>query len=129
MPRLVAFGFCGPIYTVTQAQISLKKLERVSYGEEIQPHPSVRCRFQDAGHILGFAIVEIWLSGGERTQKLVFSDDIGQQEHPLMKNPALLEEADVLVIDLPMAIDCTKAWRRPSRNWNSSLTIPASQAR
>ena len=89
----------APLYTVAQAQASLKKLKRVIYGEEVQPHPSVRCRFQDAGHILGSAIVEIWLSDGERTQKLVFSGDIGQPGHPLMKNPALVEEADVLVIE------------------------------
>ena len=89
----------APLYTVAQAQASLKKLQRVSYGEEIQPHASVRCRYQDAGHILGSAIIEIWLSDGESTQKLVFSGDIGQPGHPLMKNPALIEEADVLVIE------------------------------
>lgn len=89
----------APLYTVAQAETSLKKLKRVTYGEEVQPHANVRCRFQDAGHILGSAIIEIWVSEGGNTRKLVFSGDIGQPGHPLMRNPALVEEADVLVIE------------------------------
>lgn len=89
----------APLYTVAQAQASLKKLLRVEYDEEINPHAGVRCRFRDAGHILGSSIIEIWLSDGSISRKLVFSGDLGQPGHPLMQNPKVIEEADVLIVE------------------------------
>ena len=89
----------APLYTVAQAQASLKKLQRVDYDEEINPHADVRCRFRDAGHILGSSIIEIWLSDGGISRKLVFSGDLGQPGRPLMQNPEAIEEADVLIVE------------------------------
>jgi len=60
-----------------------------------KPHQSLRCTFRDAGHILGSAILEIWLGGA----KLVFSGDLGQPGHPIVADPTLIEEADVLLVE------------------------------
>ena len=48
----------APLYTVTQAKEVLRRVKGVSYDREIQPHPRVRARFRDAGHILGSAIID-----------------------------------------------------------------------
>ncbi len=74
---------------------SLKRLRPVSYGEELRPHPEVRCRFSDAGHILGSAIIEVWIGG----RKIVFSGDLGQPGRPVMNDPAPIAEADVLLVE------------------------------
>ena len=50
-----------PLYTVRQAVASLERLRPVEYDQPVRLHPSVRCAFRDAGHILGSAILEIWL--------------------------------------------------------------------
>ena len=84
-----------PLYTEKDAVNSLRRLQPVDYDSETRPHPSVRCRFRDAGHILGSAILEIWLG---RT-KLVFSGDLGQPGHPVVSDSALIESADVLLIE------------------------------
>jgi metallo-beta-lactamase family protein len=62
----------APLYTVTQARDMLKTLRGVRYDKEIRPHPRVRARFQDAGHILGSAIIEVWVEEGGVSRKLVF---------------------------------------------------------
>ena len=84
-----------PLYTVAQAQASLALLRSVDYGLAFLPHASVRCMYRDAGHILGSAIMEIFL--GDR--KLVFSGDLGQPGRPIVEDPARVEEADVLLVE------------------------------
>ncbi len=89
----------APLYTVAQAQASLKRLNPVDYDLEIAPHPKVRCTFRDAGHILGSAIVEVWVGEGERRRKLVFSGDLGQPAHPLLRDPVHIHDADYLLVE------------------------------
>jgi metallo-beta-lactamase family protein len=88
-----------PLYTVRQAQASLRRLRPLEYDTEVRPHSSVRCMFRDAGHILGSAILEIWLKAGQRETKLVFSGDLGQPGHPIVNDPAPVETADVLLVE------------------------------
>lgn len=94
MPREIA-----PLYTVAQAQASLKRLNPVDYDLEIAPHPKVRCTFRDAGHILGSAIVEVWVGESEQRRKLVFSGDIGQPARPLLRDPSHIHDADYLLVE------------------------------
>jgi len=89
----------APLYTVAQAQASLKCLNAVDYDLEIMPHPQVRCTFRDAGHILGSAIVEVWVGDGPRRRKIVFSGDLGQPGRPLLRDPTPIFEADYLLVE------------------------------
>jgi len=87
------------LYTVAQAQACLEQLQGTSYDEDVQPHASVRCRFRDAGHILGSAILEVWVSEMGRSRKLVFSGDLGQPGRPIVRDPTPIDSADVLVVE------------------------------
>jgi len=89
----------APLYTVAQAQASLKRLNPVDYDLEIAPHPQVRCIFRDAGHILGSAIVEVWVDDGGQRRKIVFSGDLGQPARPLLRDPTPIHDADYLVVE------------------------------
>jgi metallo-beta-lactamase family protein len=89
----------APLYTVAQAQASLKRLNPIDYDLEIAPHPQVRCTFRDAGHILGSAIVEVWLGEGSHRRKIVFSGDLGQPARPLLRDPTHIHDADCLVVE------------------------------
>ena len=89
----------APLYTVMQALASLKRLRPVEYEEEVNPAPGIRCRFRDAGHILGSSIIELWLKEAGKTRKLVFSGDLGQPGHPLVRDATPIEETDVLVVE------------------------------
>lgn len=107
----------APLYTVTQARESLKYLRTVAYDRMLQPHPRVRVCFRDAGHILGSAIVEVWVTRdpqqretGRKTGKgllknhsgeikLVFSGDLGMPARPVVNDPTPIGEADVLLVE------------------------------
>lgn len=85
----------APLYTVAQAQASLRLLRDAGYGVALNPHPGVRCVFRDAGHILGSAIIEVALG----KKKLVFSGDLGQPGRPIVEDPTPVREADVLLVE------------------------------
>ncbi|MBX3599135.1 MAG: MBL fold metallo-hydrolase [Rubrivivax sp.] len=87
------------LYTVAQAEACLDQVRGIAYDTELQPHPAVRCRFRDAGHILGSAIVELWVEEGGRTRKLVFSGDLGQPARPVVRDPTPIAQADVLLVE------------------------------
>ena len=94
LPREIA-----PLYTVAQAQASLKRLNPVDYDLEIAPHDKVRFVFRDAGHILGSASVELWVGDGARRRKIVFSGDLGQPARPLVRDPTPIHDADYLIVE------------------------------
>jgi metallo-beta-lactamase family protein len=89
----------APLYTVTQAETLLKQLIRVDYNTEINPHSSVRCCFRDAGHILGSSIIELWIKKHSNYKKIVFSGDLGQPGHPIVRDPTFIQQADILLIE------------------------------
>ena len=89
----------APLYTVAQAEHCLRLVHGVRYGVEFDPHPDARVRFQDAGHILGSAITEVWLRDNGRTRKLVFSGDLGQPARPLVNDPSPIANADLLLVE------------------------------
>lgn len=69
-----------PLYTVDDAQKSLRYFETVNYGERFQLADGFTVCFQDAGHILGSAIIEIWIEERGEQKKLVFSGDLGNPD-------------------------------------------------
>jgi metallo-beta-lactamase family protein len=92
-------GRTPPLYNMAQAQAALRQLRRLEYDELREILPGVRLCLREAGHILGSAIVELWLEEGARKRKLVLSGDIGAKGRPIVRDPARIEEADVLVVE------------------------------
>jgi metallo-beta-lactamase family protein len=88
-----------PLYTVAQAQASLRRLHPVDYDQIVELGAGLRCRFRDAGHILGSAIVELWSTTAGVTRKVVFSGDIGETGRPIVNDPTMIEETDTLLVE------------------------------
>ena len=88
-----------PIYTVEEALQCLPYFETLDYQTYRELTPGIKIRFQDAGHILGSAIIELWLTQPEGPVKIVFSGDLGNNQQPIVKDPALITAADYLVIE------------------------------
>jgi len=88
-----------PLYTADEATDSLKSFSPVLYNQKITLDEALTIRFQDAGHILGSAIVELWIKEKGDTIKLVFSGDLGRKNKPIIRDPAIIEEADFLIIE------------------------------
>ncbi|OJZ17090.1 MAG: MBL fold hydrolase [Thiobacillus sp. 65-29] len=88
-----------PLYTLQDAQACLRQVWPVPYDEELVPRAGVRCRFRDAGHILGSAIIEVWVDESAGTTKLVFSGDLGHPGRPILRDPARIADADILIME------------------------------
>ncbi len=88
-----------PIYTVQDATDCLHLFKSTQYGEVIKVSDDVRVRFNDAGHILGSSIIEIWISENDKDTKVVFSGDLGNKDMPILKDPTIISDADYLVVE------------------------------
>jgi metallo-beta-lactamase family protein len=88
-----------PLYTHQDAIDCMKLFKGVKYGEMLQVNSNIRVRFNDAGHLLGSAIIEIWVVEDSKELKIVFSGDLGNKGMPILRDPSIIESADYLVIE------------------------------
>lgn len=88
-----------PLYTQEDAERAAKQLKPVIYNKALKFNDAVSVTWHDAGHILGSAMLSIDVTEGGKTQRIVFSGDIGQRDKPLIKDPTMLKQADIVVIE------------------------------
>ncbi|MBO7251875.1 MAG: MBL fold metallo-hydrolase [Oscillospiraceae bacterium] len=88
-----------PVYTLQDAMTAIRLLRPCRYMEPMQVAEGIILRMSDAGHLLGSASIELWLTEGEQTRKIVFSGDVGNINQPLLNDPKPVEQADYLVIE------------------------------
>jgi metallo-beta-lactamase family protein len=88
-----------PTYTMADALAAIKLLRPCRYLEPVQAAEGIILRMNDIGHLLGSAAIELWLTEGAETRKIVFSGDVGNTNQPLLRDPQPIAEADYLVIE------------------------------
>ena len=86
-----------PLYTTDDARQALRLLQPHGYGEAFAVGRSMKVLFRRAGHILGSATVD--LEVGRPAARLVFSGDLGRWDRPILRDPELVPEADVLLVE------------------------------
>lgn len=91
--------FVEPLYTQQDAIDSLQYFKPVLYEQIINIDENIIVRFNDAGHILGSSIIEIWIRDENETMKIVYSGDLGMQQKPLLKDPAAIRSADYVIME------------------------------
>lgn len=88
-----------PLYTAAEAVACLKQLRPCPYRQIKEIAPGITIRLVDAGHILGSAILEMWVKDQVGEVKLVFSGDLGRYGEPLLADPTPIAETDYLVLE------------------------------
>ena len=88
-----------PLYTAEEAEKCLEIFKPVEYDTIIDVADSIQVRFNDAGHMLGSSILEIWVTENGKTEKIVFTGDLGNNDIPLLDSPTMIESADYLVME------------------------------
>ena len=88
-----------PAYTMEDADGIIRRLVPCAYDSMIEICEGISIRFTDIGHLLGSASIEVWLTEGEETRKIVFSGDIGNLDQPLIKDPIPTKDADYVVME------------------------------
>lgn len=88
-----------PLYTVDDAYKALQHFRIHEFDEMIEVLPGVRVKFKVAGHILGSAIVEVFVDEDGKTTKLIFTGDIGQPNQPIIEDPEEISGADFIITE------------------------------
>lgn len=84
-----------PLFTREDVQAVLGRVQPLRYGQRTGILPGVEIAFQDAGHILGSSIVELWADD----RKLVFSGDLGPPGTPILRDPVKIADADLVLME------------------------------
>ncbi len=88
-----------PLYNLNDAAGVLEHFVELDYEVVTEICEGLKARFVDAGHLLGSASIELWVTEEETEKKIVFSGDIGNGGRPLIKDPEYISEADYVVME------------------------------
>ena len=101
-----------PIFTVADAEASLNQLKGLNYNEKQSILDNVAIRLSDAGHILGSAIIEIWLQEQGQQRKIVFSGDLGRPDMPILNDPTPIKNADLVIMESTYGDRLHRTWEQ-----------------
>ena len=88
-----------PLYTVEDAEVTLKLLRPVSVGDKVEVADGVTLDFGRVGHILGAGSARFSFTINGQPRTLVDSGDLGRYDRPILKDPEPVGAADWLLIE------------------------------
>lgn len=88
------------LYSLEEVELALGQCQALPYGKSLELCTGVDLVFENAGHILGSAIAVIDITEDHSKKKrCIFSGDIGMKGKLLMPDPALIAQADIVVVE------------------------------
>lgn len=88
-----------PLYTDEDVVRAVEHMIAVPYHTTVPVGPGVLVTFHDAGHVLGSAITVLDIEEGDKKRRLVFTGDLGRADRPILRDPEVVEGADVLITE------------------------------
>jgi metallo-beta-lactamase family protein len=90
-----------PLYEEQDVDRVLRLVRPVARESWFSPAGGIRCRFHEAGHMLGSSFIEMEAAreGGGEPVRIVFSGDVGRFDAPLYKDPISPPNCDYLVCE------------------------------
>lgn len=89
----------APLYDERDVADTLRQMRGLRYDHMQEILGGVRLRLRDAGHILGAACVELWADEDLKARKLVFSGDLGLKGTPILRDPTMIPDADLVLME------------------------------
>ena len=88
-----------PLYTVEDAEAVKPHLAAVEYLNCVGVNGSVEGCYYEAGHVLGAAAITVNIRQDGQNHRVIFSGDIGEPGRPIIKDPAIFNEAEYIVME------------------------------
>ena len=88
-----------PLYTKADVKATLPSFKQIEYNQTKNINKNISIRYQDAGHIIGSAMIEMFITENSKETKIVFSGDLGQWDVPIIKDPTLINQADYVFVE------------------------------
>lgn len=93
-------GHHEALYETMDALDAVERFGRAAtYLKPIELFPGIAATFFNAGHILGSASIRLQLCENGRNRTVLFSGDIGPTGRPLLADPQVPDDADVVVME------------------------------
>ncbi len=89
-----------PLYTLADAEESLRYFRGYPYNHRIEVGTGISCRFYEAGHILGSAMINLRVRENGSSRTILFTGDIGRFNKPIIQDPTLRFDEDDRQVDL-----------------------------
>jgi len=87
----------SPLYTIDDANRAMTLLQPVGYERPMPVAPGIEVDFINAGHLLGSSYARARLTASGQT--ILFGGDLGRFGRPVLPDPTLVKEADVLLLE------------------------------
>ena len=100
-----------PLYTEDDVAGTMKQFRSLAYQQQERIFPNIAIRLNNAGHILGSSIIELWLEENGTERKLVFSGDLGRAGMPILNDPAMIKRADLVIMESTYGDRCHRSWQ------------------
>jgi metallo-beta-lactamase family protein len=94
-----AKGRVYPLYTAAQARRSLDSIKTLQYDRLYKLAEGVSCKFTEASHILGAAVVTLVLGSGKSKKTVCFTGNVGRNGMPFLKDLTPVMEADYIITE------------------------------
>lgn len=91
--------FTPPLYRQEDVQETMRRFIGLSYGMPYPVAPGLTLTFEDAGHVLGSAMVQLDFEEGGTSRRFIFSGDIGRKNLSILRDPWEPTEADVVMME------------------------------
>jgi len=88
-----------PLYTVEDAEAVEPHFSNVEYLSCVGINSNLEGCYYEAGHVLGAAVISVNIQQDGKNHRVIFSGDIGEPERPIIKDPAVFEEAEYIVME------------------------------
>lgn len=88
-----------PLYTINDAEDAISLFRGHVYNEPLEFSPALSVTFHNAGHILGAALTTFTVRENGRTLRVAFAVDLGRRNLPLIRDPDVLRDIDVMVLE------------------------------
>jgi len=88
-----------PIYTMEDAERAGYFFSAHHYNTPFEVVPGVTAELVDAGHILGSAGIILDIEEKGKRSRVMFSGDIGRRDLPILRDPVLPQDVDVLIME------------------------------
>ena len=88
-----------PLYEIDDVEEAMSHFVGIQYNRPHEVAPGVRVTYQDAGHILGSASLLLEIDNNGEAVRLGFSGDIGRKDQPILRDPQVLQDLDILIME------------------------------
>lgn len=104
-----------PLYTLDEAKKTHSHFKSLEYGVTEEILPNIKLTLWDAGHILGSAIVELNLNENGVFRTIVFSGDLGHRGAPILRDPKIIKQADLVILESTYGDRMHREWKETWR--------------